>query len=69
MKPTILLRIASIVALLQFAAQTLLLVFGAPTHGPEEMAVVEGMKSQHFDFMGLTRSYWDFYFGYGLFAG
>jgi hypothetical protein len=69
MKPTMLLRIASIVALLQFAAHTLLLVFGAPTHGPEEIAVVEAMKSHHFDFMGLTRSYWDFYFGYGLFAG
>src|SRR6266542_1680001 len=34
--------------------------------GPEESAVIEAMKAHRFDFMGSLRSYWDFYFGYGL---
>ncbi len=66
MKPTILLRIASVVALLQFAAHTFLFLSSSPKHGPEEVAVVEAMKAHRFDFMGSLRSYWDFYMGYGL---
>lgn len=30
--------------------------------------MVEAMKSHSFVFQGFTRSYWDFYLGYGLFA-
>jgi hypothetical protein len=26
------------------------------------------MKSHHFNFMGASRSYWDFHLGYGLFT-
>lgn len=66
MKPTMFLRIASAVALVQFAAHTFLFVSSSPRHGPEEVAVVEAMKAHRFDFMGSMRSYWDFYFGYGL---
>ena len=66
MKPTVLLRIASGVALVQFAAHALLFLFSSPKHGPEESAVVEAMKAHHFNFIGSMRSYWDFYFGYGL---
>src|SRR3989454_12669389 len=66
MKPTVLLRIASGVALVQFAAHTLLFLFSSPKHGPEESTVVEAMKAHRFDFIGSMRSYWDFYFGYGL---
>src|SRR5437667_11154680 len=66
MKPTVLLRIASGVALVQFAAHTLLFLFNSPKHGPEESAVVEAMKAHHFNFIGSMRSYRDFYFGYGL---
>lgn len=62
------LRIASLLALLQWAAHTSLFVRAIPRHGPEEIAVIETMKSHHFDFVGASRSYWDFYFGYGLFA-
>ena len=65
MTPTMFLRIGSVVALVQFAAHTLLFVSSAPKHGPEETAVVEAMKGHRFDFMGSMRSYWDFYFGYG----
>jgi hypothetical protein len=68
MNPVILLRLASVAALIQGAAHTLLVVFGAPTHGPTELAVVEAMKAHHFNFLGSARSYWDFYFGYALFA-
>jgi hypothetical protein len=28
--------------------------------------VVEAMKSDHFPVIGVSRSYWDFYFGFGL---
>jgi hypothetical protein len=60
------LRIAAAVAALQFAAHTSLVVFSSPKHGPEEVAVVQAMKSQRFNFLGSHRSYWDFYFGYAL---
>ena len=65
-KPTVLLRIASGVALVQFAAHTFLFAFSSPKHGPQETAVIETMKAHRFDFLGSLRSYWDFYFGYGL---
>jgi hypothetical protein len=65
-KPTMLLRVASGLALLQFAAHSLLFLSSSPKHGPEEVAVTEAMKAHQFDFMGSMRSYWDFYFGYGL---
>jgi hypothetical protein len=70
MKPTTLLRIGATLALLQFIAHTSLVVSAHPTYGPEEVALVAAMKSQHFHFRLATapRSYWDFYFGYGLFA-
>jgi hypothetical protein len=64
----LLLRLASVVALLQALAHTLLVVFAAPRHGPQEIAVIEATKAHRFDFMGSARSYWDFYFGYALFA-
>jgi hypothetical protein len=65
-KPSLLLRFASGIALVQFAAHTLLFAFSSPKHGPEESAVIEAMKTHRFDFAGSLRSYWDFYFGYGL---
>jgi len=64
--PTTFLRIASVVALLQFAAHASLVIFSSPKHGPEEVAVVQAMKSHRFNFLGSMRSYWDFYFGYAL---
>lgn len=64
----ILLRIAAAVALLQFLGHTVLIVSYVPKHGPEEVAVIEAMKSYHFAFQGFSRSYWEFYFGYALFA-
>lgn len=65
---TLLLRVASIVALLQGLAHTALIVSATPKHGPDEIAVVGAMKAHRFDFLGSLRSYWDFYFGYALFV-
>jgi hypothetical protein len=32
-----------------------------------EISVLNAMKALHFDAMGSLRTYWDFYFGFGLF--
>lgn len=63
-----LLRIAAVLALLQGIAHAALVVFASPKHGPDEVAVINTMKSRRFDFLGAQRSYWDFYFGYALIA-
>lgn len=63
MKPTIILRIASLLALLQYSAHAFLFLSATPTDGPDEIAVIDAMKSH---VAGLSWSYWDFYFGYGL---
>ena len=62
------LRIASLVALVQGAAHTALFLTAKPGHGAEEEAVIAAMQSHRFLFSGQPRSYWDFYFGYGLLA-
>ncbi|HWA29735.1 MAG TPA: hypothetical protein VG867_01495 [Rhizomicrobium sp.] len=62
------LRIASLVALVQGAVHTALFLTARPGHGAEEEAVIAAMQSHHFLFSGQPRSYWDFYFGYGLLA-
>jgi len=65
----IMLRIASLVALIQFAAHTGLLLSYVPSHGPDEVRVVSMMKSHRFDFGGSRpHHYWEMYIGYGLFA-
>ena len=37
-----------------------------PGEGPAELAVIEAMKSNRFAAMGSARTYWDFYFGFGV---
>jgi hypothetical protein len=68
MRSAVWLRAASVVAFAQFVAHTAMFVSAKVSHGPAELAVVEAMKSQKFVFDGSLRSYWDLYFGYGLFA-
>jgi len=65
MKPSILLRIASIITLLYFAGHTSGMPW-TPGVGPGEMPVIEAMKSHSFDTMGSARTYWDFYIGFGV---
>jgi hypothetical protein len=65
MRTFTLLRMAAVIMFLYFAGHTL----GAPwTPGeaPTDIAVVNAMKTDHFPVIGVERSYWDFYFGFGL---
>lgn len=66
MNAIILLRIAAIVAAIQGLAHGTLIWTYKPRHGPAESAVIEAMQVNHFAFMGVSRSYWDFYFGYAM---
>jgi len=61
-----LLRAAAVLAFVQFLGHGALFVRAAPRHGAAEVAVVEAMRTNEFDFGGRMRSYWDMYFGYGL---
>jgi hypothetical protein len=60
------LRAASITAAAQFAAHSLLFLTASPKHGEQEVAVINAMRSHAFNFAGSMRSYWDFYYGYGI---
>src|ERR1700723_4756456 len=64
-KPTILYRISSVLLLLFAAGHT----FGFRQNNPEWRAdaVLELMRSVHFDAQGFTRTYWDFFSAFGLF--
>jgi len=62
----ILLRVAAIVAAIQGVAHGTLILTAKPRHGPAERLVIEAMRTNHFAFMGASRSYWDFYFGYAM---
>ena len=65
MKTSTLLKIAAVLMLLYFAGHTA----GGPWTPGEaaaDVAVVDAMKSKHFPVIGMSRSYWDFYFGFGL---
>ena len=66
MNPRLLLYIATALALIQYAAHAFLFLTAKPTHGPEEGAVLDAMRSNRFKIGLSARSYWDFYFGYGL---
>jgi hypothetical protein len=65
MKPTLFLRIASVLTFLHAVLHTIGGVFGAPDPGVQQ-ATVAVMKANEFLLMGATRSYWDFYRGLGL---
>jgi hypothetical protein len=67
MKPHVLLRIASALTLIHAILHTVGGLLHAPSHGQGGLAVLNAMKDFHFDAMGSQRSYWDFYFGFGLF--
>jgi hypothetical protein len=68
MKPGLFLRIASVLTFLHCVLHTVGGVFGKPKHGIEEVAVIETMKEHAFNVVGSMRTYWDFFFGYGLFV-
>ncbi|HKB92252.1 MAG TPA: hypothetical protein VKC60_17175 [Opitutaceae bacterium] len=64
-----LLRIASVLLFIQASAHTFLGMLLHKSKGPAEDAVVEVMKAYRFNAMGSPRTFWDFYFGYGLISG
>ncbi len=65
MKTSTFLRIASVITFLYFAGHTSGVPW-TPGEGPAEMAVIEAMKANRFEVIGSSRTYWDFYFGFGL---
>jgi len=59
------LRIASVLTLIHAALHTVGGVFGKQATGAQQ-AVADVMRSTTFPMAGLTRSYWDLYFGMAL---
>lgn len=67
LRPHILLRAASILALLHALLNTFAGLLSGTSDNRAEVAVLNAMKALRFDAMGSSRTYWDFYFGFGLF--
>jgi len=65
MKPVLFLRMASVVTFVHAALHTVNMLFGKPEPGPQQIAIA-AMKSNQFLLMGMTRSFWDFYLGFGF---
>jgi hypothetical protein len=62
------LRSASVLTLIHGILHTIGGVLSKPRNGAEEVAVIDAMKAHAFNVMGSMRTYWDFFFGYGLIA-
>jgi len=65
MSPSLLLRIAAVLTLLYCAGHTMGMPW-TPSVRPQDIAVLDAMKSDRFEVLGSTRSYWDFYIGFGI---
>jgi len=65
MKAKIFLRVAAVLVAVQAVLHTIGGVFGKPAPGPGEVAYA-AMQANHFPVMGLDRSYWLFFIGFGL---
>jgi hypothetical protein len=64
MKSWIWLRVAAVLQALGTILHTIATASGSATPGAQERAVLETMRTFHFDIMGASRSVWDFYRGY-----
>ena len=64
-KAVLLLRIASVLALVHGVLHTIGGVFGSVTPG-QMQAAATAMQVNRFEVMGASRTYWDFLTGYGL---
>ena len=64
MKASLFYRIAAVLLLLFDAGHT----SGFPWSDPEWRVDISAMRSTHFQIMGFSRTYWDFYVGFGLFV-
>jgi hypothetical protein len=65
MTPRRLLRIAAILSLLYFLGHSAGMPW-TPSPGGQSETIVNLMRSFHFDVSGSSRTYWDFYLGFGL---
>ena len=65
MTPRRLLRIAAILSLLYFLGHSAGMPW-TPSPGGQSETIVSLMRSFHFDVSGSSRTYWDFYLGFGL---
>ena len=64
-----LLLCAGLLAAIQAATHTILFLTAKPEVNPQSAPVVAAMRGEHFNVGMLgSRTYWDFYFGYGLIA-
>jgi hypothetical protein len=63
-KASMLYRIAAVLLLLFDAGHT----SGFPWSDPSWRVDIGSMQSTHFYIMGFSRTYWDFYLGFGLFV-
>ena len=68
MKTSTALRIAAVVTFVFFAGHTSGYPW-TPDAGPTELTVIDAMKGHSFDVVGSSRTYWDFYVGFGLAIG
>ena len=66
MKSSVLYRIAAVLIVLFAVGHTVGFLQGDPTWGVDSL--LTSMKSTHFVVQGFTRSYWDFFVGFGLFV-
>jgi len=64
MKASAFYRIAAVLLLLFDAGHT----SGFPWSDPKWGVDLDSMRSTHFYIMGFSRTYWDFYVGFGLFV-
>ena len=67
MKPSLFLRVASVLTFIHAVLHTIGGVFGKVGPGPATVAV-DAMKTNQFLLMGHMRSFWEFYRGMGLAA-
>lgn len=67
LKPFALLRAASLLSFLHAILNAFAGLLSGTSGNQEEVTVLNAMKALQFDAMGSTRTYWDFYFGFGLF--
>lgn len=67
MKPRTLLRTASVLTLVHALLNAFAGLLSGTSKAQDETAVLGAMKALHFDAMGSMRTYWDFYFGFGVF--
>jgi hypothetical protein len=65
MNTSLMLRTAAVLTLLYCMGHTVGIPW-TPSIRVQDIAVLEAMKSDRFEVFGHTRSYWEFYYGFGL---